>query len=236
MKSKTQKKLFVVLALFLSRLIGFSQGFVNLDFESPNLPLVPDLAGFVPIANALPGWTGYVGGNQIGGVVYNNISIGTPIISFHGPGSLSPVLQGSYSVRMQPFSSTAAIAQMGTVPSTAQSLRFYATGSFVASFAGQSIPLSNLGSTSTYTIYGGDISGFANLFGLLQFQGGGTLDNILFSNQPIPEPSTLGLFGLGTLFLGWRLRRTGFAPLLLVPSVSQIGNNQFGIARKLTRA
>jgi len=207
MKSKSHKKIFVVLTLFLSKLIGFSQGFVNLNFESPNLPLVPDLAGFVPIANALPGWTGYVGGNQIGDVLYNNISIGTPLISFHGPGSLSPILQGSYSVSLEPFSSTAAITQSGVIPATAQSLRFYASGSIRVSFAGQSIPLSNLGSTATATIYGGDISSFANLFGLLQFQGGGILDNIRFSNQPIPEPSVLGLFGLGALLFGWRLRR-----------------------------
>jgi hypothetical protein len=71
-------------------------------------------------------------------------------------------------------------------------------------FAGQPIPLVALGSTSIYTIFGGDISIFANQAGELLFQGGGLLDAIQFSNLPIPEPSVFGLSTLGALLLGWR--------------------------------
>ena len=208
MKINAIQNTLLIILLLGGRYPVYSQGsFVNLGFESPVLPLVPNIFGGVPITNALPGWTGYIGANETSGVFYNNVSIGAPAISFHGPGSLLPILQGNYSVLMQPFSGTTAITQMGVVPSTAKSLRFYTTGFFLVSFAGQQIPLSNLGSTSTYTIYGGDISGFADQSGLLQFQGGGTLDNIFFSPLAVPEPGVIGLSAFGALFFCWRLRQ-----------------------------
>ncbi len=74
----------------------------------------------------------------------------------------------------------------------------------MATFAGQTIPLATLGSTSTYTIFGGDISSFANQTGELRFQGGGLLDAIRFSDLPVPEPGVGALFGLGALLIGWR--------------------------------
>ncbi len=197
--------LFLLTGIYLCR----SQDFVNLDFEAADVSAYGSGPAFVPITNAMPGWQqGYNDGSPLGFgfVFYNTVSLGSPAISLQGPGSLSTILQGSYSVIMQPFSSTIAIAQMGIVRSTAQSLRFYASGSFSVSFAGHEIPLSNLGNRPTYTIYGGDISGFANQSGLLQFQGGGTLDNIFFSPQAIPEPGVFGLFAVGALLIGWRLR------------------------------
>src|SRR2546422_521560 len=85
--------------LFANTHRGHAQGsFVNLDFEDPILPLTP-VAFMVPITNALPGWTGYVGEYQVDSVGYNGVSYGSsPAISLQGPGSLQPVLQGSYSV------------------------------------------------------------------------------------------------------------------------------------------
>ena len=56
----------------------------------------------------------------------------------------------------------------------------------------------------SYTVFGGDISSFANQAGELLFQGGGLLDAVQFSNVPIPEPSVFGLSSLGGLLLGWR--------------------------------
>jgi hypothetical protein len=79
---------------------------------------------------------------------------------------------------------------------------------FTVTFAGQQIPVIMLGSTSTATILGGDIASFAGQTGELRFQGGGELDNIQFSNSPVPEPGVFGLTALGALLLGWRsLRR-----------------------------
>jgi len=45
----------VVVALFLGRLAGFSQGFVNLNFENANLTGYPP-ESTVPATNAFPGW------------------------------------------------------------------------------------------------------------------------------------------------------------------------------------
>ena len=92
-------------------------------------------------------------------------------------------------------------------PPIPKNTRFRPETNYGLSFAGQQIPLSVLASTPNYNVFGGDISAFVNQTGELRISGGGSLDNILFSNQPIPEPSVLGLFGFGVLFLGKRLWR-----------------------------
>jgi len=83
------------------------------------------------------------------------------------------LLQRSFDLHTIP-----AIAQLGTVPATAESVRFYAYGSFSVSFGKQEIPISALGSTATYSIYSGNVSAFAGQTGWLKFEGGGFLDNI----------------------------------------------------------
>jgi PEP-CTERM motif len=66
----------------------------------------------------------------------------------------------------------------------------------------------------TYTLFGGDVSQFANQTAGLSITALGVtsgpgpnpvlLDNIQFSSAPIPEPSSLALVALGGLFIGWR--------------------------------
>ena len=87
------------------------------------------------------------------------------------------------------------------------------------SFAGQPIPLSLLGSTPTYGIFGGDVTAFANQTGELLFSGYAVLDNITFSGQAIPEPSvpalaTCGVLLAGLAFLRQRKLRIGPQPEL----------------------
>ena len=66
----------------------------------------------------------------------------------------------------------------------------------------------------------GNVSAFANTTATLAFwceatTGGGypanenyyNLDDIQFSPSAVPEPNSLGLFGLGGLFLAWRYRK-----------------------------
>ena len=69
-------KIAIVTSLVLvGRQQGNSQGtFVNLDFESIIPPQNADIHSSVPIANALPGWTGYITGNPVDRVRYNSIS------------------------------------------------------------------------------------------------------------------------------------------------------------------
>ncbi len=193
---------------------GFAQGtFQNLGFE--NATIVPDPASpYYPYdvfaSNAIPGWIPYIGDVVQTDILYNTVSLGAAAISLQGPGSPYQPFEGDYFVRLQvSFDrlTVPALAQLGTVPSTAESVRFYGTGSLSVSFAGEQIPLSPLGSTSAYRVYGGDISSFAGQSGWLRFQGYGLLDNIFFSDQRVPEPSVLALSGLGALLLGWRVLR-----------------------------
>ena len=208
MSLRTPACLVIGLGVLLAAGNAVGQGtFENLDFEHPVLPLMP-VDFQVPITKALPGWTGYIGGVQVDYVIYNTISIGSSEIDLQGPGSLEPILEGSYTVGMGPSTQglPTAIAQVGTVPSSAKSLSFYVydDSAFTVTFRGTQIPVSVVGSTSTARILGGDISAFAGQTGELRFQGGGELDNIQFSDLGVPEPGEAALAALGLLLLGWR--------------------------------
>lgn len=207
----------LAIALWLTTLAPtFAQGsFRNLDFESPIQPLVPDPFFHVPITNTLPGWTGYIGATVVDWTLYNNISLGDAAISLQSSPSWPPI-QGNYSVLLQQsfpsLSVVPSIGQIGTVPGDAQSVRYlgkpFYNMSTAVSFGGQPLPVAILGgSADTFLIFGADISAFAGQTGELRFSGGGYFDGIQFSNQPIPEPSTFGLFALGALLLGWRLHK-----------------------------
>ena len=200
------------LALLLSAADALGQGaFQNLNFEAANVPAVPpgQLGDNVLVTNGVPGWAVYLDGAQQTSMGHNDISLGGADVEIYGPQWFSSqILEGNYTVSLQPSTAgpprTAAIGQTGRIPQTAESVRVYGTGGYTVTFAGQSIPLVALGSTSAYTIFGGDISTFANQAGELLFQGGGLLDAIQFSNLPVPEPSVFGLSALGALLLGWR--------------------------------
>jgi len=209
MKTETLSTIAVAVVLLVGVPAAFPQGsFVNLDFEHPFLPLTP-VNPQVLITDGLPGWSGYIGGVQVDRVLYNTVGLGSSEIDLQGPGSLEPILQGSYTVGMGPSAQglSTAIAQVGTIPTSARSLSFYVyPGSlFTVSFAGQDLPASVIGSTATATILGADITALAGQTGELRFQGGGELDYIQFSNQPIPEPSFFALSALGALLLRWRV-------------------------------
>ena len=74
--------------------------FQNLNFESAQIP--PNTPpGSLPISQALPGWSGYIGGNPVTTVDYNSIGLGIADIILEGPGSLEPVLRSQYSVAFE---------------------------------------------------------------------------------------------------------------------------------------
>ena len=189
---------------------GYSQGtFVNLDFESVIPPLNRDIHSSVPIANALPGWAGYINGNAVDRVLYNNISLGGSSVSLLDSFSPSPAfvpIQGSYSVYL---AAGAGIGQTGQIPNTAASLVFLSKPFFAfnVSFGGHLISMLQSGTSGNNIIMAGDISRFAGQTAELRFVGTGLFDDIQFSNQAIPEPSVLGLSVIGGLLLGWRVKR-----------------------------
>jgi hypothetical protein len=217
MRLQTPAWLIAGAALLLSAAGALGQGtFQNLNFEQALVPGVPagQFGSDVLVANGVPGWTVYLGGSQQISMLHNNMSLGAAEVAIYGP-QWHPdvILEGQYTVSLQHSTAgpptTAAIGQSGHVPQTAESLTFYGDrsviGAYVVTFAGQPISLVALGSTSTYIIFGGDVSAFAGQTGELLFQGNGGLDNITFSNLPIPEPSVFGLSALGALLLGWRV-------------------------------
>jgi hypothetical protein len=222
MAIRLQSRMWLVggLAVFLSAADGLAQGtFQNLDFEQANKVSVGGgLPTFVVYtADALPGWALTVGGAPQPTMFWNVPPMNVPPIppttaSLFKEPSTRGVLQGLCSVWLKPVAGNPSLfpvlAQTGTIPAGAQSILIDAELHSIPiemGFAGQDIPLSVVsGSASTFYTYAGDISMFANQTGSLTIWGDTFLDNIRFSDQPIPEPRLLDLSALGALLLGWR--------------------------------
>lgn len=207
--------------------------FTNLDFESayglPNPP--PTQPSLEPVANALPGWTVYEGQSTPTEIFFNGISAGGVLVTLVGTNGsgIPPALAGNYSVTLDAGEGSsgnipASIVQSGTIPASAESLTFIASGDvsdgngyLTLSFNGQNIPFTTLSTGQTYNTYGADISGLAGQMGQLGFtENPGTyifgityLDNIQFTSSTIPEPGTwaLILFGAGLIGVGKALQR-----------------------------
>jgi len=220
----------IVLSLPLSVL---GQGtFQNLDFEASTVPPLANgqPGSSVSVEAAFPNWVAYWGADVAPYVFHNDYALGAPSLSILGPSGW-PVFEGRFTAviqagRLPPSLEVypAALAQIGTVPAGIQSIMFYSGFTRPeVTFNSERIPVALLGTgvsgTGTaYEILGGDISSFAGQIGELRFSsyavegqlGSLTLiDNIFFSTQQIPEPGPLGLIGLGTLLVAWRLRQGG---------------------------
>jgi hypothetical protein len=198
--------------------------FADLDFESPVLPFVPDIEFQVPVANAVPGWSVYVGGASVNSCNYNATTLDAAGVNLFSSGSGNSTIQGGYSVFLQSATigvpagspTSAAIGQAGTIPGGTQTLLFAAGfGVPQVTFAGQAISTTAVGTYAGYTLYGGNISMFAGQAGQLLFSvdraGNGNrqqvlLDAISFSSTPIPEPSAITLAALGLIVLGFNRR------------------------------
>jgi hypothetical protein len=199
-----------ILALFA--VIGFvgsarSQGtFQNLDFESARLVFDPELR----TTNALPGWAAFSGTDQLFTIPYN-FFIGIPTVGLYG--SNSSVISGEFSVSLY---NDGSISQNGLVPADAASLllkvRNNDSFSLVVSLAGQSLPYIAISNGPNYTLYGADVSGFGGQAVALTLQSAREvfLDDIEFSPQAIPEPSTLVFCCLGAFFAASHLRHRRF--------------------------
>ncbi|MGB7768575.1 MAG: PEP-CTERM sorting domain-containing protein [Verrucomicrobiia bacterium] len=194
-----------------------AQDFQDLDFESANLTPPTGQRGYggsVSISDALPGWTGYLGANQVTTVLQDNYTLGNPSIDILGPNwSYGDIIEGQYTVVLQPGDGDsgyvgASISQSGLVPENALSLQFKAQtfSSFSVSLGGQDLSLIPLGTGANYTLYGADISRFAGKVETLTITALAApntvdyFDSIVFSPSSVPEPSVLGLFALSGLF------------------------------------
>lgn len=191
----------ILLTSLLTMIISFSsrgQGYVNLNFENANIVFV---SGSLATSNALPGWSAYLGTNQLSTIIYG-YSGGIPPVGLYGSNSL--VISGNFSVYIGGYGS---ISQTGLVPSGSESLLFDATASsYLVSLGGQNLSYTAI-STGTnsfglnYSVYAADISGFAGQTETLSFSDPSGivtgLDSIQFSSEVVPEPSTICLLFLG---------------------------------------
>jgi hypothetical protein len=215
---KTKVALFIT--LLIAGQLGFSQGFVNLDFESAQIIPLTVGADFPPYSiattNALPGWTVYYGSIQQFQITYNDPALGSTFVTLNATNGAQ--ISGNFSVLLQGglTASAASISQTGLVPVSALSLLFEAqpsAGTLQVSLGGQNLSLFALSSGANYTLYGANISTFAGRTEQLTFSAledlqdlynNWNIDNIQFSSMPIPEPSVLGLSALGGLIFGLR--------------------------------
>ena len=194
-----------------------SQGFLNLDFESAHLGGYAE--GPIPTSLGIPGWTAYVSGYDARQILYNTINLDEPAVTIQATNfSYGSPIQGLYTIFIQGGTiyargTNAGIAQTGQIPIDAKSLNFWGdAANMQVTFSGQSLAYNSIGSTGNYTIFGADISAFAGQIGELRFNvthpGGATLDNIQFSNSPVPEPGTVALLVAGGLLGAWRWKRS----------------------------
>ena len=176
------------------------------------------------VTNGLPGWSAYVGTNQLSQVGHNAITLGAANVGVWGPDygfTFQPPepLQGAYTAILQPggFDGqglSASIAQTGLIPASAKSMQFLAflgyTNDLIVTVGGQAVSVVPLGSGS----FGCDVSAFTGSveeidFTILDSDGNDLnfLDAITFSMESIPEPSTFLLAALGGVSLVAFLRR-----------------------------
>lgn len=196
--------------------------FVNLDFERARVPPTApgEFGSEVDPALAFPGWTVGEGGSFARNyTLYNNVTLGSTAQVLVGPSYPSAIadapLQGRYSAILlfgpSPALGYPALAQRGTIPEGANSIHFLVgEGPNTAELRvdGSVVPLWFTGAGSM----AGDISPFSGREVNLMFttstpQGPGVLfDDVRFSAQVVPEPSTCGLFGIGVLAVGLACR------------------------------
>jgi hypothetical protein len=231
------RELFAAFSGFLLAVLSVhAQGtFQNMDFESANLSPIAagQVGGYVPVTNALPGWSAYLGDAETTQVLHNNLTTGTAAIDILGPDWDGPgivvtngpfaIIDGKYDVVLQPGVASGfvnvSIEQLGTIPADAQTLEFKTSGAaaFTVTFAGNSLAPVVIGYGANYTLYGANIAPYATETGQLDFTAiydssmdPLALDDIAFSATSVPEPSTLALFVMGGMALAarrWRTKR-----------------------------
>ncbi len=143
-------------------------------------------------------------------------------VALEGTDYWTPAIQGNFSIFLlggtvysAPYGTNGAgIGQTAQISPTAQSITYWgASGnSLQISFAGQMLLFKAMSADGNHTVYGADISAYAGQTGELLFHapwatGGGLVDNIQFSDQPIPEPRAVSMFAVGGMIFAWRFVR-----------------------------
>lgn len=204
-------------------LTALGQNFSDLDFEGIGASSIPSDGIWLGWSLAAPGWQHAEGGDSV--FVYHHNPPQASIAQYYflvdSSSTLWSPLAGNYSLalvsghfnRYDPNSPwvNASISEQGVIPSDAKSFHMLAAGDFTLSIDSSVIPMTSMGGD----LYSGDISAFDGQFATVQIENDSMqtqqpliVDNLGFSPQPVPEPSSVGLIslGLGALALGLRRR------------------------------
>jgi hypothetical protein len=223
----TAIKILTVL-LFVPCQKGYTQAFINLNFEDAAIVVDPSSSLYphsVYASDALPGWTftgNFQGQNDI---FYDIVSRGSPSVSILDANGFPPALDGAFSVDLYGGglpSAGVSLSQTGLVPASTVSIVFIAQGTplpaggpLLVSLGGQNISYSAISTGPNYTTYGGNITAaLAGQTEQLTFTvpfGGNNyweIDDIQFSPSSVPEPSAISLFTLVSLIFGWNFHRS----------------------------
>jgi hypothetical protein len=210
-----------------------AQAFQNLNFESATLAPIPgDPYNRVYFSSALPGWSGYSGANQLSAVAYDDAALDSTVIGIVDtdvPYISGVVIQGTYTAFLEAglqlgsstTSADASLSQTGLVPLGTKSLSFVAVtnGPFAVSLGGTTLNLiSSPVAGQNYSLFQADVSTFAGQSEELDFTVFAAnpynnrirslvLDDIQFSAESIPEPTSLSLVVVGVACLAF-FRRT----------------------------
>lgn len=209
----------VILSMVLST---HGQGFFqNLNFEQAN-PVSSGEPLYVTADSALPFWTPTIGGVDQTHVGYNFASTGSTMVSLIGAGGPVAVIDGNYSVLLTGgiTASAASISQTGFIPAGTQSLLLEAVqgpgggsqGNLDVLIANQNVPITLLSTEPNYSLYGANISAWGGKTEELTISASEattglnnwTIDDISFSPNAAPEPSTVSLIVVAGLALASR--------------------------------
>ncbi|MBC8105720.1 MAG: PEP-CTERM sorting domain-containing protein [Anaerolineae bacterium] len=225
MRSCISRLLFVACAFTLSLVDrAVAAPFVNLDFEQslvqPGDPL------FVPTSRAFPGWTARIDNAVLNSVGHNYIGIGEPVVSVwdrevFGQGML--LLEGQFMAFLETNADGnrfTSLGQVGDVPGGTRSMTFLCDGLRgppVFKVNGSLIPTVFISGGIDVARYGADFTPFAGTSVELRFASGTltatnngkrTFDDVRFSSEPIPEPTTLPALMALTGLLAVRVNRS----------------------------
>lgn len=216
---------FIALPILCFSLHGGAASFTNLNFEAADVPVL-NTGQFLEVTpeQALPGWNALIGTHPATLVGYNGLPIGSAAISLLGPnfystnlipqGRFSTVLTAAFSPQDNFAGVDVSLSQAGLIPNGIKSITFLSSEPTVGvSVDGASLSLTPLLVGGLFTRYGVDVTSYAGQQVNLKFTSffvapsgaAVTLDDIRFSTNPIPEPSSLALLALAGVGLAWRL-------------------------------
>ncbi len=217
-----QYRLVLSAAVGVLALPAAAQSFTDMNFESIGGSQIASDGIWLGWSLAAPGWQHAQGGDSV--FVYHHSPPQSSFAQYYFladsdstgwrplAGDFSLALVSGHFNRQDANSPwvNAYIEQQAVIPSGTRSFTMLASGNFEVTINSQPIPMTALGDN----LYAGDVSAFAGELASLRIINNATdtqdpvlVDNLSFTAQLVPEPSTAALVGLGALTLFFHRRR-----------------------------